>query len=150
MAYGSLTKSIINRIRIGTSDVWEIICDWKAAITPDITYRDCVQLNLATLLAVNHPKLFLVDRFGGFLSSVETIAGASGDLSTNVATSMHMTIKDPYGLDIMANVLYNRSSSAAERVYADPSIMLNSELQLNIASTKTYGAEGRVILWIEK
>lgn len=149
MAYGTLTSTAINRIRAGARDLWEIVLDWKAHTTAG-GYRDSVHLNIATILASNHPKIFRTDSFGGFLSSVETIAGSSGDLTTNVATSMNVTLEDPYGLDVMAGVLYNRSSTAAERVYADPPIALNSELELNIGSTKTYGAEGRLIMWVEQ
>jgi hypothetical protein len=149
MAYGTLTNSAINKIRIGARSIWEVILDWKVEASGSAG-AGTVNLNVATILLGNHPKIFLKDYFGGFLIAGQTIPGHEGDIATNVATLTNITIHDSYGCDVMAGVLSSRSSSAAEIVYADPPILLNSELELNISTTKTEGAQGRLILWIEQ
>jgi hypothetical protein len=147
MGIGTLSSSTINKIRVSTKEYLEIILDWTAnSIMSDGTFS----MNLATPLMANHPKIFTKDYFGGGLYAVETIMGASGDLTTNKLSYMNITIKDPYGLDIMQGNLTNRSTSAAEIVYADPPILLNSDLVLNIISTQTPGGKGRIIMWIQQ
>jgi hypothetical protein len=149
MGFGTLANSTINRIRVSTKEYLELILDWTVQ-SGSAAGNGTVSLNLATQIMANHPKIFTKDYFGGALYAVETIAGASGDLTTNVATTMSITIKDPYGLDIAAGNLVNRSTTAAEIVYSDPPILLNSDLQLNVASTQAVGAKGRIIMWIQQ
>jgi hypothetical protein len=143
---GSLTNTNVDKIRVGARDFYEITLDWKGNTASIGT----VQFNIATTLANNHPKIFATATFGGFLTAVQSIPGASGDLATNLASAMNILIKDPYGLDVMAGVLVGTSTTAAEIHYADPPILLNSELSLNMASTGTHSAQGRLIFWIEK
>jgi hypothetical protein len=148
MGYGTLSSSAISKIRLSSREFCEIILDWTVENTA--TGLGTVSLNIATPLMANHPDQFTTDYFGGLLYSVETVAGASGDLVTNRATTMSLTIKDKYGFDIMEAALANRSTAAGQIVYLEPPVLLNSDLQLNVASTQAVGAKGRVILWIEQ
>jgi hypothetical protein len=148
MAYGTMTGSAINRITLSAREFLEIILDWTSATSG--AGGGTVSLNLATPLMANHPLIFSKNYFGGLLYSVETVCGASGDLTTNLCSTMSITIKDTYGFDIMEAALASRSTTAGQVVYLEPAALLNSELQLNISSTGTLGGKGRIILWIEQ
>jgi hypothetical protein len=115
MAYGTLSSSAISRIRLTAREFLQIILDWTVASGTG-TGNGTVSLNLATPLLASHPILFPKNYFGGLLYAVETIAGASGDLLTNRATTMSITINDVYGFDIMEAALANRSTAAGQIV----------------------------------
>lgn len=147
MAYGTFRSVQANKISIGERELFEIILDWRGR--DDISSNQ-IQLNIATALANIYPKIFKAEKLEGFLWAVETVPGTSGDIATNLATLCSITLTDSYGYDVMDGNLANRSSSAAEKMYADPAILLNSEIVLNIASTKAYRSEGRIIMIVER
>lgn len=89
----------------------------------------------------------------GWLESIETIPGASGDKSTYLPTSYSMTLLDPYGLDITGGVVTSRSASVAQKfVFTSSSVsggayrqFVAGALTLTI-SNASISKKGRVIL----
>jgi hypothetical protein len=127
-----------NEVTLKNKKVREIIADWTADSFG----------NLATSLGSH----------SGFIESVITIAGASGDLTTNLATACHMFIHDKFSTDIMGFALYNRSSSLPQRNIASFPTFVTGDLELNVSTTGPYlytrpkglsgDAQGRCIIYL--
>lgn len=149
---GTITNTAVKKIVVGARVLFEYLFDWQVKAAVGSSTSGMVQLNIATVLVARHPNWVKTDAFGGFLQSVETIPGASGDLTTNCATAINITLKDPYGYDVMATTLLTRSSSLAQKAILDPPILLNTELELNVGTTWTTTnlSQGRLIMVVEQ
>ena len=131
-----------NKIHLKGMDVKEIVIDWTADTTGTVSQGIGAALYTSGDGGINSTLI-------GRIMAVNAIPGASGDKATNLHAICNMTLADPYGYDLASSGLLNLSSSAAYRINADPSMIVNNEVTLNIASTRVSGAQGRVFLWLE-
>lgn len=88
-------------------------------------------------------------RLKGYITSVETIPGKNGDLTTNVPTDAYdITLDNPYGCDLLGGLLSNRISIVAEKVVPSQPIPIDSEITLEIANAGNE-KRGRIIIYIK-
>lgn len=82
----------------------------------------------------------------GFVRSIESIPGASGDKSTNVPTTLYdITLLDSFGHDMSAGVLADRSASVAEKEIPVDPLYIDDEITLTIAAAGN-SKQGRLII----
>lgn len=82
----------------------------------------------------------------GFIRSLETIPGASGDLTTTLPTAAYdVTLLDSYAQDVSAAVLADRSGTVAEREIPTSPLYIDDEITLTIANAGN-SKTGRLIL----
>ncbi len=92
----------------------------------------------------------LPSKIRGKILAIETAPGLNGDLTTALPTANYdITILDSYSLDVLDGVGANRSGTAAEAVYPNDPIPVDSELTLTIANAGDT-KKGRIVLHLDK
>lgn len=133
---GTITAVEANVISLGDS-MREITIDWTSDSNGDVKDADG---KIADALSKS--------KIEGYIVAVETIPGENGDRTADLPTDLYdVTILDKYGFDIMAGNLANRSGTVAERVDADQTLIVNSELTLTISSAGDT-KQGRIIIFM--
>ncbi len=123
-----------------------VILDWVSAA------GGTVSKNIASTYTAQKPfgEYFNVSKILGTLVSVETIPGADGDLTTDLpSANYNIAIKDKYGLDVTGGHLATRSGTVAEKIVAEDTIIIDSELKLVIDSAGDSN-QGRIVMEFEE
>jgi len=129
-------------------DANTITLDWVSGNAGDGDGGEVTQSICAVFAAAVPPLSVSPQRIRGFIRSIETIPGASGDLATAVPTlNYDITITDPYGYDVIAGEVANRSNAVAEKKVPTSPIYVNSELVLNIENAGDT-KQGRILLHV--
>jgi hypothetical protein len=85
----------------------------------------------------------------GKLLHVETIPGASGDKTTLCPTTPYtLYMKDPYGLDVAAAAISDRSVTVAQKVTPTYETHINNTITLTVVSGGS-GKKGRFIILMQ-
>lgn len=146
MAGSAVAVTIINPLAItgrGYNDEITVIADW----TSD-SGTGAVTGALATLWTASkaawQPTL---TKLRGYIRSIETIPGASGDHATALPSDQYdVTLTDAYGKDLAGGELANRSGTVADAPkIPDQPIWVDSEVTINVTNAGN-STKGRLIL----
>lgn len=132
----------------GFYDQARVILDWVSAATGTVSLG--IASTYATAVAarggLGGP---LPSKVRGKIVGFETAPGLNGDLTTALPTANYdITLLDGYSRDVLDGVGANRSGTAAEAVYPNDPIPVDSELTLTIANAGDT-KKGRIILYLD-
>ena len=127
-----------------TIDTAKIILDWSSAAAGTVSLDICS--TFATAQAVYSGGRVAPKKMKGYLRSIETAPGLSGNLTDNLPTANYdITLLDSYSYDVAGGNLNDRSGTAAESVVPSSPIFIDDEITLTIANAGD-GTKGRIIM----
>ena len=141
----SLTVTVQGNPFLDASEPAKITLDWvsAAAGTVSLDIASTLAAAVAAKGGLGGPQ---PTKIRGNIIGIETAPGLNGDLANALPTANYdITLLDPYSLDVCDGVLANRSGTAAEAVYPNDPIPVDSELTLMIADAGDT-KKGRIII----
>jgi hypothetical protein len=128
----------------------KVVVDWLTSTDTGLVSGALCSIFSAAELAKGLPGAIQPSKFQGFIQKIETIPGLHGDLTTTLPdASYDITITDPYGLDVTAAALADRSGTVAEAKFPAIPIAVDSELTLNVTNANN-SKTGRIIIFFSK
>lgn len=145
MAGSSLTVASVTNPYFDDSIQNTIVLDWLSDASDGSVSIDLVSTYTAAQ-ATGEPQ---PTKLKGYIVGIETVPGKDGNLTDNLPTALYdITLDDPYGYDVAAAALADRSGTVAEKVVPTTPIPIDSEITVKIAAAGN-STKGRIILQIK-
>ncbi len=128
----------------------KIVIDWTSTGAGLATAAIATEFSIAKLAAPGYYSTIQPSKLTGFITKIQTIPGALGDLATNPPTvNYDITLTDAHSNDVAAANLMNRSAALAESYIPAEPVPVDSELTMNVTNAGAI-MSGRMIIYISK